>query len=335
MKGASGHAASQDTGSKILEILRERREVVSGEELSRLLGISRTAVWKHVGALRKLGYRFEAGPSRGYLLTSVPDILHPSGITAGLNTRRIGRSVVCLAETPSTNTYAFRLAEEGEPEGTVIAAESQSAGKGRMGRLWSSPSGVNLYCSIILRPRIAPVNASQITFLSAVAAARAIRLVTPLQPAIKWPNDILINGKKVAGLLNELSAETDGVNFLVLGIGINVNMRSEQFPSDLRHPATSLFIEGGVEVDRTLVLRTLLAELDRLYGLYLDEGYEPVRREWLELCNVMQRRVRVSDNDAGFTGVAVGIDEYGALFVRRDDGREERVLSGDVTLEQE
>lgn len=334
MKGPSGHGAAQDTGGKILEILRERHEVVSGEELSRLLGISRTAVWKHIGALRKLGYCVEAGPSRGYRLTSSPDLLHPSGIAAGLNARLIGSSVTCLAETPSTNAYAFRLAEEGALEGTVVTAESQSAGKGRMGRQWSSPSGVNLYCSIILRPRIAPVNASQITFLSAVAVARAIRLITPLQPAIKWPNDILIDGKKVAGLLNELSAETDEVNFLVLGIGINVNMRPEQFPQDLRHPATSLFIEGGVEVDRTLVLRTILAELDRLYGLYLDEGYAPVRREWLELCNVMQRRVRVSNNDAGFTGIAIGIDEYGALLVRRDDGGEERVLSGDVRLEQ-
>lgn len=330
-QGRDDEAKSLD--QRILALFRAKPGgVVSGEELSTLLNVSRTAVWKHVKSLKDLGYRIEAVPSQGYRLVAVPDLLIPEEITAGLTTRCIGRRVISFRETDSTNEVAFRLAEEGAAEGTVVVAEAQRRGKGRLGRQWVSPAGVNLYCSVILRPPVLPIRAPQLTFLSAVAVARAVAATTSLHPFIKWPNDLLINGMKVAGLLNEMSAETEKVNFIILGIGVNINMRREQFPADLRHPATSLFLEGGAEVSRLAFVRALLEALDALYADYLLHGYEPVRREWLALSNVLGRRVRVAFQESETTGVAAGIDEDGALLLQLADGRVERVLAGDVTI---
>ena len=193
----------------ILRLFRAESGYISGEHLSRELGVSRTAIWKHISALRKNSYCIEAVPSRGYRLVSSPDTIDPHEVTAQLTTTKIGKRLEFLKLTASTNADAFRLAEDGTSEGTVVLADSQTGGKGRRGRLWSSPAGVNLYCSVVLRPAIMPHEAPQLTFLSAVAAARAIELTTKLVPEIKWPNDLLISGKKVAGLLNEMSAETD------------------------------------------------------------------------------------------------------------------------------
>ncbi len=330
-------AQTIDTGvitlsQQILDIFRRRNgEIVSGEELSSALRISRTAVWKHIKALKTLGYTIAAVPARGYRLLASPDTLVPAEIAAGLNPRRIGTKITCFNETDSTNNVAFKLAEAGACEGTVVIADAQTRGKGRLGREWASPDGVNLYCSIILRPSITPVAASQLTFLSVVAVARSIERSTSLKPMIKWPNDILINGKKIAGLLNEMSAETEKVNFVVLGIGVNVNMRADQFPSDLRHPASSLFIEGGVPVNRTAFARILFHELDALYDTYLEEGYWAIREEWVARSQMYGRQVKVSCQERVMTGVVKGIDDIGALLLDLD-GREERVLSGDVTI---
>jgi BirA family biotin operon repressor/biotin-[acetyl-CoA-carboxylase] ligase len=318
---------------KILDIFRgDEGRLVSGEELSGALQVSRTAIWKHIKSLRELGYRIEAMPARGYRLLETPDLLIPTEISTGLQSSRIGRRLVCYRETDSTNDDAFKLAEEGAEEGTVVLAEAQRRGKGRLGRRWESPAGLNLYCSVILRPPILPVRAAQLTFLSVVATARAIEAVTPLRPSIKWPNDLLLNGKKVAGLLNEMSAETEKVNFIVLGIGVNINMDHEQFPDDLRHPATSLFLEAGKPVRRLDLVRTLLEALDALYDSYLLNGYGPVREEWLTRCTFLGRRIRVNFQDNELQGTAEGIDEEGALLVRTPDGGLERVLAGDVTI---
>ncbi|MBJ6727553.1 biotin--[acetyl-CoA-carboxylase] ligase [Geomesophilobacter sediminis] len=325
MKGA-------DVDEGILGLFREGEGFVSGEELSRHLGVSRTAVWKHMKGLRAQGYHIEAVPAKGYRLVAAPDRLTPRQIMAGLPARRIGGSVICLKETESTNAVAFKLAEEGGVEGTVVIADAQSAGKGRLGRVWLSPPGVNLYCSVILRPPISPVAACQLTFLSVVAVARAVEACTTVTPQIKWPNDILVSGKKVAGLLNEMNAETEKVNFVVLGIGVNLNMRADQFGTTLRHPATSLFEAGGVEVNRVQFARTLLAELDRLYEVFLKEGEAPIRSEWLERSRICGRGVKVSCGEREFSGVVEGLDAFGALLVRLSDGKLETVLSGDVSL---
>jgi BirA family transcriptional regulator, biotin operon repressor / biotin---[acetyl-CoA-carboxylase] ligase len=318
----------------ILRLFREAgRGFVSGELISRELQVSRTAVWKHINGLRDAGYIIEAIPSRGYHLLSSPDILSVEEVREKLCTTRIGRQLVCLPETTSTNADAFHLADDGAEEGTVVIADAQSGGKGRRGRIWSSPAGVNLYCSVVLRPVIMPHEAPQLTFLSAVAVARAIEQTTALRPEIKWPNDVLINGRKVAGLLNEMSAETDGINFVILGIGVNLNMTLAQFPADVRTPATSLLLEQGLPVNRAQFAATMLGELDRLYTAFLATGFGPVRDEWQRRCNANGLEVVVSEGGVETVrGMFQGIDGDGAMLVRFPDGMLERILSGDVRV---
>lgn len=322
----------QKTGT-ILRLFRAEEGYISGQYLSRELGVSRTAVWKHISALRNSGYFIEATPSRGYRLVSSPDTIDQHELRAHLDGTRVGRQLEFTKLTGSTNADAFRLAENGAIEGTVVLADSQTGGKGRRGRLWSSPAGVNLYCSVILRPAIMPHEAPQLTFLSAVAVARAIELTTRLTPEIKWPNDLLISGKKVAGLLNEMSAETDGINFVILGIGVNLNMTADQFPGDLRHPATSLLLESGIRVDRSRFTGTMLNELDRLYTDFLAHGFGPVREEWQQRCNANGHQVLVSDSGTECTGGRfVGIDSDGAMLLRSDEGTMHRITCGDVRI---
>jgi len=317
----------------ILRLFHTEDGYISGERLSRELGISRTAVWKHISALRNDGYIIEAVPSRGYRLVSSPDRIDPHEVRALLDGTRIGRRLEYLKLTSSTNVDAFRLAEDGAIEGTVVIADTQTGGKGRRGRVWSSPAGVNLYCSVVLRPAIMPHEAPQLTFLSAVAAARAIELTTRLVPEIKWPNDLLISGKKVAGLLNEMSAETDGINFVILGIGVNLNMTVDQFPGDLRHPATSLMLESGARVDRSRFTGTMLNELDRLYHDFLVHGFGPIRDEWQRRCIANGRDVLVSDSGTECTGGRfVGIDADGAMLLRSEDNILHRITCGDVRI---
>ena len=317
----------------MLNLFHERKGFISGEEISREWHISRTAVWKHVNVLRKLGYVIEAVPSRGYYLKSSPDIVTVTGIAVRMRSSIIGKRIVCLDETVSTNNDAFRMAGEGADEGTVVVADKQTGGKGRLGRRWLSPPRVNLYCSVILRPSCSPHEAPQLTFLSAVAVARAIERETKLKPQIKWPNDVLINDGKVAGLLNEMSAETDAVNFVVLGIGVNLNMTADSFGNDARHPATSILKESRKRVDRTAFAATLFSELDKLYAEYLVCGFGPVRDEWQQRCIARDRRIAVSD---GVTDIArgsfAGIDASGALLVREETGTIRRILSGDVRI---
>ncbi|GAM11600.1 bifunctional ligase/repressor BirA [Geobacter sp. OR-1] len=332
MKNRESKSTERSIDRQILELFRERSGFVSGAELSAILKVSRTAVWKHIKTLRSQGYGITARHSSGYRLVSAPDVLTPAAVTAGLTAKILGCRIICLPETGSTNSEAYRLAEEGAAEGTVIIADSQSKGKGRLGRSWLSPAGVNLYCSLILRPPILPVDAFKFTFLSAVAVARAIESSVSIPPLIKWPNDILLNGKKVAGLLNEMSAETERVNFVILGIGVNLNMRPEQFPGDLRYPATSLAIESGLEISRLSFVRNLLESLDSLYTDYLCNGYGPVRDEWVARCGMIGSRVSVSVASEQIEGVATGIDDSGALLVKTATGVISRVLAGDVEI---
>lgn len=317
----------------ILHIFRTDKGYISGEHLSRELGVSRTAVWKHISTLRSDGYLIEAVPSRGYRLLSSPDIIDPHEVRTQLTGTIISTRLEFTKTTSSTNIDAFRLAEDGSAEGTVVLSDSQTGGKGRRGRVWSSPAGVNTYCSVILRPAIMPHEAPQLTFLSAVAVARTIELTTKLVPEIKWPNDVLLSGKKVAGLLNEMSAETDGINFVILGIGVNLNMTANMFPDDLRHPATSLFLESGVRVDRSRFTSRMLNELDRLYSDFLVHGFGPVREEWQRRCNASGRQVLVNDSGTECTGGRfIGIDSDGALLLRSDDNTTHRITCGDVRI---
>ncbi len=303
---------------------------VSGERISDELGVSRTAVWKHIRNLRQAGYQIEAIPSRGYQLQQSPDVLMPEAIQSGLDCQLVGSRIISLEEADSTNLQASRLGDEGADDGLVVIADRQSSGKGRMGRQWESPGGVNLYASILLRPPVMPFEAPKLTFLSAVAVCRAIKNCTALQPTVKWPNDILLNGAKVAGLLNEMSSETDQVHYVVLGIGVNLNMRAEQFPDDLRYPATSLAIASGKVVSRLAFTRSLLQELDAIYQLYLEQGSAPVFTAWTELCDLTGKRVQVDCNNLLIEGTMVGLGDDGALLVRTSAGKIESIYAGDV-----
>ncbi|HEY7747036.1 MAG TPA: biotin--[acetyl-CoA-carboxylase] ligase [Desulfuromonadales bacterium] len=315
----------------ILRLLREKAgQFVSGEEFSQSLGVSRTAVWKQVGQLREFGYIIEAVTSRGYRLTGTPETLIPTEIQSGLETRLIGREVIYYETTDSTNLRAHDLGEAGAAEGTVVIADRQTAGKGRLGRSWVSPPGVNLYVSVLLRPSILPYHAPQLSFLSAVAVARAVEEISGLAPNVKWPNDVLLRGRKIAGLLNEMSAETEGIHYVILGIGVNLNMRAEQFPADLRYPATSLALEKGEPVSRAVFARTLLRHLDSLYELYLEVGFPPVLKAWEAFFDLIGRQVEVDYQSRRVQGRVEGLDDDGALMLRLSDGRAEKVLAGDV-----
>lgn len=315
------------------EILRLLKETVGGylssARLSAQLGISRAAIWKQVGVLREQGYAIDALPSKGYRLGAGPDRLLSEEIQDGLQATVIGREIVYFAETDSTNHRAALLAEAGARDGTVIVAEAQSAGKGRLGRRWSSPAGVNLYLSIILRPAIAPRAAPLLTFLSSLATARTIELESGLRPTVKWPNDVLLGGCKVAGLLNEMNAETERVNYVILGIGVNLNMTQEQFPDDLRYPATSLALALHHPVDRVRFCRRLLGEIDLLYRDY-PSGQEAILAGWLAYFDLLGKKVVVEEPSRTIVGVVTGIAVDGALLLSLENGDSERILAGDV-----
>ena len=321
----------QNTDEQILRLFHGHAgEYLSGELISRELGVSRAAIWKRIEQLRRLGYQIQAIPSRGYRLSASPDILLPGEIKSGLDTKRIGCEVIYYPVTDSTNIRAHALAKAGAVEGTVVVADRQDAGKGRLGRRWESPPGVNLYASVVLRPAISPRYGAQLTFLSAAAVAGTVADFTGLAPTVKWPNDVLLGGRKVAGLLNELDAETERIHYLILGIGVNLNMSPEQFPPDLRYPATSLFIETGKPVERLAFTRLLLGHLDRLYSLYYEQGFPAVLEHWQRYFELTGRDVEVDCQEYLLRGRVLGLDEDGALLLRLPDGKQHRVLSGDV-----
>lgn len=316
---------------KILQLLRSSKTgFLSGADLASRLGISRTMVWKHIKALEHEGFGIEAVPSQGYRITLAPDALRQNELGQGLKTKIIGRDIRLFPEVVSTNTLAMEAASQGAPEGTVIIAETQTGGKGRLGRTWISPKG-NLYLSVILRPQIPTHKAPLITLVGAVAVASAIRKLCSVQAAIKWPNDILISGKKVAGLLTEMSAEPDRIRHIALGIGVDVNMELQELPPDVRLNATTLAIEAGAKIDRKLLLQQILQELEHWYSVFLTSE-AAVLREWEQLNMTVGSRVTISGMGEVFEGLAQGIDHEGRLMVALDDNTVRIVAAGDVTI---
>ncbi|MEI6225183.1 MAG: biotin--[acetyl-CoA-carboxylase] ligase [Deltaproteobacteria bacterium] len=305
-------------------------DFVSGEAISGKLGLSRAAVWKHVNALRGQGYRIEAVSARGYRLTAIPDRLGALEIGPLLNTHDLGQTLHCSEELPSTNDRARELADAGAAHGEVVVAESQTAGRGRRGRAWASPAGRNLYLSVILRPNLPPQRAPELTLVASVAACDACRKAG-VEVGIKWPNDLLVGERKVAGILTELSAEPDLVHWVVLGIGVNLNSGSGDFPADLRGVATSLSIERGQPVPRALFAAALLSELEQWLDRHAADGFGPVREAWRERSVTLGREVRVDADGGEISGVAEDIDASGALLVRGRSGLV-RVVSGDVRM---
>lgn len=322
------------TDVQILSALRSAGEGgVSGAELSHKLRISRAAIWSHIEELRALGYEIEATPHLGYRLLSSPDALHADDLVARLGkTKVIGRDIRVFQETTSTNDIIERLARDNVKEGAVVFAESQTKGRGRLGRKWISPSRKGLWFSVLLRPDLRPQETTQLTVAAATAIRRAIAATTGLKAKIKWPNDILLSGRKTAGILTELSAELDRVKHIILGIGVDVNLSGPEFPPELRKLATSLKIETGKNISRPELAVEILRELDHEYARVCTGRFEAIADEWEEHCETLGHPVTIQVGERRIRGHAESLDDDGALLLRTEHGQLERITGGDVTV---
>ena len=318
--------------SAILEMLRSRTgQFVSGEELGRQLNISRTAVSKQIQKLRQNGYDIESTVSQGHRLRCLPDLLRPEEVRPRLTTRILGSELHYFSEIGSTNDEGKKCAIAGCPEGTLVITEAQQGGRGRLSRGWFSPKGRGIWMSVVLRPPFPPQEAPKCTLLAAVALNRAIREVNGIPCGIKWPNDILCNGRKLVGILTEMSAEMDAINHIVIGMGINVNIGADEIPPELREIATSIQIEKGGPVSRLDLLVRILECLEELYLDVRAGGFDAVLSAWRQVSFTLGRLVNVIAPDKSYQGTALDIDNDGALLVETAQGRE-RVLAGDVSI---
>ncbi|MBU2700665.1 BirA family biotin operon repressor/biotin-[acetyl-CoA-carboxylase] ligase [Sporomusaceae bacterium BoRhaA] len=316
----------------ILEMLRNHRdEYLSGEDISRRLAVSRTAVWKHIQALKQAGYEIESHTRRGYKLLMVPDRLRPEEIIPHFSTQWLGKKIVYFDDVSSTNNEARNEAQRGAPEGTIVIAESQNNGKGRLARGWYSPQYQGIWLSVVLRPKFRPADAPKCSLLAAVALERAIFRQTGIHCGIKWPNDLLYDNKKLIGILTEMSAEFDAINYIVIGMGINVNTFADDLPQELQTIATSLAMITGEKVNRKVLLGKILEELEHSYDKVCSEGFGPLLDEWRRKSITLGKIVDVFGMDEQFSGKAVDIDADGALLIERETGIE-RVLAGDVSI---
>jgi len=315
---------------EILKLLRSN-DHISGEVIASRLNISRAAVWKHIKVLRAKGYLIDSSPGYGYTLVKSTEKIVPEEITSGLNTSVIGKTVVYYDEVTSTQDIADKLARSGAGEGTIVIAKSQSMGRGRKRRPWASGSN-GIYLSIILRPQLKPGYVVQIPMVVGVALVTAINTITSLNARIKWPNDIIVNGKKVAGILTEMSSEMDRVNYVITGIGINLNTDISEFPDEIKATATSLKEESGHMLSGLQLIRSFLEELDKVYEIFIKEGFSPIAVEWKRLNNTIGANVRVFDGEIEILGRALDIDDEGFLIIVSESGSKIRILSGDVSL---
>ncbi|ETT53244.1 BirA family transcriptional regulator, biotin operon repressor / biotin-[acetyl-CoA-carboxylase] ligase [Paenibacillus sp. CF095] len=312
-------------------LLNAEGRFVSGEEISRNLSISRTAVWKHVNKLRDMGYEFEAVSRKGYRLVTKPDSIDATALQLALNTTVFGRKAVLLTSTLSTQGDVLKLAEKGQAEGAVVIAEEQTGGRGRFGRQWFSPPGKGIWMSVLLRPDLPLQHTPQLTLLTGVAVCRAVRACSGADAGIKWPNDLLIDGRKVCGILLESTVEDHEVRYCIAGIGVDVNFDPEDYPEDLTTIATSLKMETGQSVDRTKLTAAILTELEQLYYLYQKEGFGVISALWEALSVSMNREITVTNPHGVIEGKAIGLDPSGALIVEKHDGEHTLIISGEIS----
>jgi BirA family biotin operon repressor/biotin-[acetyl-CoA-carboxylase] ligase len=320
------------TRDRLLSYFKEKRgEWVSGESISREISISRSAVWKHVRKLREEGYVITSAPKKGYVLQRDSHRLLPGEIREGLETGVLGqKDILYFRETDSTNSRAWDLAARGAPEGTLVVAEQQTKGRGRLGRDWFSPPGGGIYLTMILRPTLSPREAPKTTLLTAVALAEALLTLTGLEVHIKWPNDILIKRKKLAGILTEISAETDAINYMIIGLGLNVNIPS--FPDNLAAKTTTILMETGKPFPRVRIVREFLERFERYYEVFNRKGFGPVLTRWKEMTHMIGGRVQVETLGRHYEGVVQDIDADGVLILKDGTGKSHRIFSGDVNL---
>lgn len=316
--------------AEILAMLRESDGYVSGQELCNKFGVSRTAIWKAINQLKDMGYEIEAVPNKGYHLVSAPDVMNEAEIKSLLHTEWAGQELFCFDEIDSTNTKAKELAEQGYPSGTLVVADRQIAGRGRRGRSWDSPAGIGIFMTLLLKPDINPNNESMLTLVTALATAQAISDVTGAEAKIKWPNDIVINGKKVCGILTEMSAQFDYINHIVIGIGINVH--NESFPEEIRETASSLLLESGKRIHRADLIARFLERFEAGYAIFLQtEDLEGLMKDYNALLVNIQKQVRILDPKEPFEGKAIGITKRGELIVDTWESRK-LVSSGEVSV---
>lgn len=326
----------ESTKTKILKLLRSEKGYLSGQELCEKLGVSRTAVWKYMKQLKEEGYQIQAVQNKGYCLVDVPDVLGESEIKSRLTTKWAGQEVYFQGEMDSTNTQAKRLAEEGAVSGTLVVTDCQSKGKGRRGRIWESPRGSSVYMTLLMRPDILPQRASMLTLVMGLSVAQAVQKLLDSEKStqkvqIKWPNDVVLNRKKLVGILTEMSAQIDYIEYLVIGVGINVNTR--EFPEELQDKATSLWAELGHSVNRAELIAQIMKTFEENYLIFeKTQDLSGLMKEYEAVSANYQKPVKVLEPGKEYTGIARGINEMGELLVEREAHRIEQVYAGEVSV---
>lgn len=316
--------------NKILEMLKNTDGYISGEEIGQKFGVSRTAVWKAITKLKKEGYNIEAVNNKGYHIIDNVDIINETELSSVIDTEFIGKNILYYDEITSTNDVIKDAYEKGYPEGTIAITEVQTSGRGRMGRKWESKKGDGLWFSILLKPDIDPRKAPMLTLIAGLCVCKAARRVTGLDVSIKWPNDVMLNDKKICGILTEMSSEIQKINYVVVGIGINVN--TEEFPEELSDIATSLKIECNHSIQRKILLNEVLKDFEKYYLQYVNESnFKIFKDEYESLCNTINREINVIGKET-YKATGIGITDEGELIVERENGKREVVFSGEVSV---
>ncbi len=321
------------TKDKVLQLLMEcEGQAVSGQEMADELNVSRTAVWKCIKELEQQGYAIESVRKKGYILHDFPDKIEKAHIMPLLETKRYGRTLEVYETCESTQFIAHQRAQENTKDGTLIIADEQTKGKGRLLRPWESTKAAGIWMSLIIRPSLTFREAPQVTLVTAVAIVQALREVVGVEAHIKWPNDIFLNGKKLTGILTELQADPDRIQAMIVGIGMNVNQKEEDFPESLRSIATSLRIETGKKQDRAPIIAAILKQMERFVALYEREGFAPIKLLWESYAITTGKPIRATLVDEIVEGEAIGITDDGRLQVQLEDGTVRTLYSADVTL---
>lgn len=326
----------ESTRGKLIELLSSLSdEYVSGQYLCEQLNISRPAVWKHMKELEKDGYEIEAAPRRGYKILSSPNKLSNNTIQWGLETNWLGQNLIHKPSVTSTQILAHKQAQEEAPHGTVVIADEQTKGRGRLNRSWHSHKGDGIWMSMILRPTFEPHRSPQITLLAATVLAEVLKRQCGIKPQIKWPNDVLTDGKKLAGILTELQAEQDQVNYIVLGMGINVNHDLDVFPEELHHLATSVKMKTDKSWELRTIIQDILTTFEKRYEEFIEEGFSKVKLRWEAFGYKLGEKVVIKTQQRTWTARILGIEADGALKVCDDDGKEDVLYSAEIQWGEE
>ena len=317
--------------SEILRLLKESNTYISGQQLCEQFQVSRTAVWKVIDQLKKEGYQIEAVRNKGYRLIDSPDVMSKAEIESLMDTKWVGSNGVYYDEIDSTNNRAKEAGDNKAPHGTLVVADMQVAGKGRRGRVWQSPAGSSIYMTILLYPEISPLKAPQLTLVMAIAVAEGIKEVTGLDTKIKWPNDIVVNGRKICGILTEMSTEIDYINHVVIGAGINVNQ--DDFPEDIRKTASSLKMEFGKQVKRSELIAAIMKSFEKDYEIFVKtEDLSGLQELYNSMLVNLDRDVKVLEPGNEYEAHALGINKTGELIVRTAEGEEKEIYAGEVSV---